>query len=338
MSKAPSASRRCAGELRCSCALIALLGSVQSALWAADTPAAYPTKPVRFVIPFPPGGGNDQLGRAYAERIGERLGQPLVADNRSGASTAIAAEIVARAPADGYTLILASSATLAVLPSLRTKLPYDPVKDFAPISQLSNSPYLLVVHPGFAAKNVKELVAVSKAKPGQINYASPGYGTSNHLAFELFKTMSGANLTHVPYKGTGPALADLLGGHVPVMFASTASVRSLVQVGKLRALGISTARRSPAMPEAAPIAELGLPGFDMASWSGLLAPRGTPRPIIDRLNAEIVAVIEAGDFRDRLSAQGFVPETSTPEAFAQHIASELVRLKKLVQAAGLTVE
>lgn len=298
----------------------------------------YPVRPVRFVIPFPPGGGNDILGRAFAERLGERLGQQWVVDNRGGASTIIAAEIVARAPADGYTLLLASNTTLAVVPSLRRKLPYDPVKDYDPISLMSSSPYLLVVHPGFPATTVQELIALAKAKPGQLNYASPGFGTSNHLSFELFKSMAGIDLTHVPYKGTGPALTDLLGGQVPVMLVSTAAVRPLVLSGKLRALGISTAKRSPAMPEVAPIAESGVPGFDNASWVGLVSPRGAPPTILARLNAEIAAVIKGGDLRERLASQGFVPEASTQQQFARHIRAELDRFRKLVKAAGLPVE
>jgi tripartite-type tricarboxylate transporter receptor subunit TctC len=305
---------------------------------AASPAPAYPTKPIRLVIPFPPGGGNDLLGRAFADRLGERLGQQMISDNRGGGSTIIAAEIVARAPADGYTLLLATNTTLAIVPSLKAKLPYDPVRDFEPVSLVSNSPYLLVVHPGIQAKSVKELIALSKSKPGQINYASPGHGTSNHLAVEMFKTMSGADLTAVPYKGTGPALADLLGGHVTVMFASTASARPLVLAGKLRALGISTAKRSPAMPEVATIAESGVPGFQMTSWAGLVAPRGTPAAIVARLNSEVAAVIQQGDLRDKLAGQGFFPQTSTPQEFAAHIRSELVRTRKVVQAAGLPVE
>ena len=317
----------------------ALLGTALPAIAsAAPTAPAYPVKPVRWVIPFPPGGGNDLLGRAFAERLGERLGQPLVPDNRGGASTLIAAEIVARAPADGYTLLMGTNTTLAVMPSLRSKLPYDPIRDFDPVSLLSSSPYLLVVHPGVPAKTVKELIALSRSKPGQLNYASPGFGTSNQLAAELFKTMSGADLTHVPYKGTAAAITDLLGGRVAVMFSSTAAVRPMVNAGKLRALGISTARRSPAMPEVAPIAESGVPGFDTASWVGLIVPRGTPRPVIARLNSEIATVIKQGELRDKLAAQGFVPEASTPEQFAEHIRSELARFKKLVQVAGLPVE
>lgn len=319
--------------------IAALLGAALPVIASAAPPApAYPVKPVRWVIPFPPGGGNDLLGRAFAERLGERLGQPLVPDNRGGASTLIAAEIVARAPADGYTLLMGTNTTLAVMPSLRSKLPYDPIRDFDPVSLLSSSPYLLVVHPGVPAKTVKELIALSRSRPGQLNYASPGFGTSNQLAAELFKTMSGADLTHVPYKGTAAAITDLLGGRVAVMFSSTAAVRPMVNAGKLRALGISTARRSPAMPEVAPIAESGVPGFDTASWVGLIVPRGTPRPVIARLNSEIATVIKQGELRDKLAAQGFVPEASTPEQFAEHIRSELARFKKLVQVAGLPVE
>ena len=280
-------------RVRCAlfCALVLAASHCGFAANASRSASDYPVKPIRLVIPFPPGGGTDMLARTFADRLGERLGQPWVPDNRGGASTIIAAEIVARAPPDGYTLIVATSATLAVLPSLKAKLPYEPVRDFDPISQLSNSPYLLVVHPTLPVLSVKELIALTKAKPGQINYASPGHGTTNHLVTELFKTMSGANLSHIPYKGTAPALADVLGGRVAVMFASTASARPLVISGKLRALGISSARRSRAMPEIAPIAESGVPGFDMVSWSGLLAPRGTPRAILGKLNAAVAAVV-----------------------------------------------
>ncbi len=331
---------------RCACRLSLLRAAtwlVASCLpFALSIPAQaaekYPTRPIRFIIPFPPGGGNDILGRAFAEKMGERMGQQWVVDNRGGASTIIAAEIVARAPADGYTLLLGTNTTLAVIPSLREKLPFDPIKDYDPISLMSTSPYLLVVHPAFQAKTVKELIALAKAKPGQINYASPGHGTSNHLSFELFKAMAGINLTHVPYKGTGPMITELLGGQVPVMLASTASVRPLVLSGKLRALGISTAKRSPAMPEIPAIAESGVPGFDTASWVGLIGPRGLSPAIIARLNSEIAAVIQSGDLRDKLASQGFVPEASTPQQFAAHIKDELGRFRRLVKTAGIKEE
>jgi tripartite-type tricarboxylate transporter receptor subunit TctC len=329
------ASRINRSSLRC--AAVALAAACLPAVTAMPAHAAekYPARPVRFVIPFPPGGGNDILGRAFAERLGERLGQQWVVDNRGGASTIIAAEIVARAPADGYTLLLGTNSTLAVVPSMRAKLPYDPIKDYDPVSLMSASPYLLVVNPGFPAKTVKELIALAKARPGQINYASPGHGTSNHLSFELFKAMAGIDVTHVPYKGTAMMITELLGGQVPVMLASTASVRPHVLSGKLRALGISTAKRSPAMPDVAPIAESGVPGFNTASWVGLVGPRGLPPAIIARLNAEIANVIRGGDLRERLASQGFVPEGSTPQQFAAHIRSELDRFRKLVTAAGI---
>ena len=316
-------------------ALCCLLAVPAVAAQAADQ---YPARPIRFVIPFPPGGGNDILGRAFAERMGERLGQPWVSDNRGGASSIIGAEIVARAPADGYTLMLGTNSTLAVVPSLRRKLPYDPIKDYDPISMMSSSPYLLVVNPAFEAKTVKELIALAKAKPGELNFASPGHGTSNHLSFEMLKLMAGIDITHIPYKGTAAMITDLLGGRVSVMLVSTASVRPHVLAGKLRALGISTARRSSAMPEVTPIAESGVPGYDTASWVGLIAPRGTPQAIIARLNAEIATVLQGGDLREKLSSQGFVPEPSTQQHFARHIRSELERFRALVQAAGIPME
>jgi tripartite-type tricarboxylate transporter receptor subunit TctC len=325
-------------SLGCVAAWLALSCFPIALAFTAQAAEKYPTRPVRFVIPFPPGGGNDILGRAFAERMGERLGQQWVVDNRGGASTIIAAGIVARAPADGYTLLLGTNTTLAVIPSLRDKLPFDPIRDYDAISLMSSSPYLLVVHPGFPATTVKELIAMAKAKPGQMNYASPGFGTSNHLSFELFKSMAGVDITHVPYKGTGPALTELLGGQVPMMLASTASVRPLVRAGKLRALGISTVKRSAAMPEVAPIAELGVPGFDTASWVGLISPRGTPPAIIARLNSEIAAVIKGGDLREKLASQGFVPDASTPQQFAAHIKDELGRFRKLVKTAGIKEE
>jgi tripartite-type tricarboxylate transporter receptor subunit TctC len=301
-------------------------------LHAADK---YPVRPVRFIIPFPPGGGNDILGRAYAEKMAERTGQPWVSDNRGGASTIIGAEIVARAPADGYTLLLGTNTTLAVVPALKQKIPFDPLKDYEHISLMSSSPYLLVVHPSVAAKSVKELVAMAKAKPGAINYASPGHGTSSHLSFELFKWTAGIDITHVPYKGTALMMTELMAGQVQVMLVSTAAARPHVRAGKMRALGISTAKRSPAMPEVAPIAESGVPGFNIASWVGLVAPRGLPPAIIARLNKETAVVMDGGDLKDKLAAQGFMPDASTPQEFVAHVRTELARLRKLVKAAGI---
>ena len=298
----------------------------------------YPTKPVRLIIPYPAGGGNDIMGRAVAERLSERLGQQVVIDNRGGASTIIGAELVARAPRDGYTLMLAPNTTLAIIPNMKANLPYDPVRDYEPVSLVSASAYLLVVHPGFPAATVKELVALAKSKPGQINYASPGHGTSNHLAAELFKAMAGVDLAHVPYKGTAQAVTDLLGGHIPVMFASTASVRQHVSAGRLRALGVSTAKRNPAVPDIPTIAEAGVPGYHSASWVGMVAPRGTARTVIEKLNSTLALVIRDGDLRQRLTGQGFDPEVSTPEQFAAYIQSELARYGKVIKAARIVME
>jgi tripartite-type tricarboxylate transporter receptor subunit TctC len=305
---------------------------------AAQAVTIYPTKPIRLVIPFPPGGGNDIVGRLLAERLGERLGQPVIADNRGGASTIIAADLIAHAPTDGYTLMLGPNTTLAVIPNLRPGLPYDPLKDFEPVSLVARSTYLLVAHPAAPFATVKELIAQAKARPGQINFASPGAGTSNHLAGEMFKQMAGINLTHVPYKGTGPAVSDLLGGHVPLMFASLASVRAHVAAGKLRGLGVSTAKRNPSLPDMPTIAESGVPGYHSNSWSGVIAPRGTPPVIITRLNSEIVGLIRDSDARQRLSAQGFDLESSTPQEFGKYIRAELARYGKIIKAAGIKLD
>ena len=305
---------------------------------AAQPAAAYPTKPIRLVIPFPPGGGNDIVGRVLAERLGERLGQQVVTDNRGGASTIIAADLVAHAPNDGYTLMLGPNTTLAVMPNLKTGLPYDPIKDFDPVSLFARSTYLLVAHPSMPFGTVKELIAQAKARPGQINFASPGAGTSNHLAGEMFKQMAGINLTHVPYKGTGPAVSDLLGGHVQLMFAAMASVRAHVAAGKLRGLAVSTANRNPSLPDMPTIAEAGVPGYHSNSWSGVILPSGTPQAIINRLNAEIVGLVRDSDALPRLSAQGFELATSTPQEFRNHIRAELERYGKVIKAAGIRLD
>ena len=315
--------------------MLALLYACAAGAQSAGT---YPVRPVRFVVPFPPGGGGDIVARAVGERLAERLGQQVVIDNRGGASTIIGAELGARAPNDGYTVMLAPNTTMAVLPSLRRDLPYDPVKDFQPITLLTTSPYLLVIHPALPAANVKELIALAKAKPGRIDYATPGRGTSNHLAAEMFRVMSGADFTHVPFKGTAQAYTSVMGGHVSMMFSSTASVLPHVRAGRLRALGISTAKRNPAVPDIPTIAEAGVPGYHAASWAGIVAPRGTPRAIVDRLNAELAAVLRENDLRQRLAAQGYDPEPSTPQAFADYIRSELDRYGKLVKAAGITMD
>jgi tripartite-type tricarboxylate transporter receptor subunit TctC len=301
-------------------------------------PGRFPTKAIRLILPFPPGGGIDIVGRAIADTLSARFGSQVVVDNRGGGSGIIAAELVARAPNDGYTLLLGNSGLLATQPNLRARLPYDPIKDYEPISLLVTSPYLLVVNPGLGISTVKELIALAKAKPNQINYGTPSLGSVSHLAAELFKAMAGVNLTHVPYKGTGPAITDLLGGQIPVMFAATASVMNFVATGRLRALAISTEKRNPALPQIPTVAEAALPGYQIASWNGLLAPRGTPQTVIARLNSEIHAVMRQGELRDRLAAQGFDAEVGSPQEFAAHIRTELARFRKLVTIANIKIE
>ena len=322
----------------CGAAALFAAAALAPAASAAQPAADYPNKPIRLVIPFPPGGGNDIVGRVLAERLGERLGQQVVTDNRGGASTIIAADLVAHAAKDGYTLMLGPNTTLAVIPNLKSGLPYDPLKDFDPVSLFARSTYLLVAHPSMPFGTVKELIAQARARPGQINFASPGAGTSNHLAGEMFKQMAGINLTHVPYKGTGPAVSDLLGGHVQLMFAAMASVRAHVAAGKLRGLGVSTAQRNPSLPDMPTIAESGIPGYHSNSWSGVILPRGTPQAIINRLNAEIVGLVRDSDALPRLSAQGFDLQTSTPREFSQYISSELARYGKVIKAAGIRLD
>ena len=324
--------------IRCMAVLLIAAGSMAAGTASAQTAGTYPAKAIRMLVAYPPGGGNDFVARAIADPLAARLGQQIIIDNRGGGGTIIAAELAARAPNDGYTLFLAPSTTLAILPHLKSKLPFDPVKDYDPVSLLVTSPYLLVVHPSLPVTSVKELIALAKAKPG-MNYASPGPGSVSQLAAELFRVMAGVNLTHVPYKGTGPAVVNVIAGHdVSVMFASTASVRTHVMQGRLRGLAVTAAQRLPELPGIPTIAEAALPGYQMNSWNGVVAPRGTPRPVIAKLNSELLAVMRQDAVRQRLSAQGLDPEPGTPQEFAAHIRAELVRFGKLIKTAHITVE
>ncbi len=314
-------------------ALTVLLGSLAAP--AANAQSAYPTKPIRLIVPYPASGGNDILGRVVAERLSERLGQQIVVDNRGGAATAIGAELAARAPADGYTLLLATVTTLAVNPNLKSRLPYDTERDFAPVSMLASQPYLLVVHPSIKVTSVKELIALAKSKPGALNFASPGVGSNGHLAGELMNSMAGVKMVHVGYKGTGPAINDLLGGHVSVMFATLPSVEGHVKAGRLTGLAVSTTQRAPAMPSVPTVAEAGVPGYSIRSWNGLMVPRGTPTAVIRRLSSELIATLDHPDFRQRLVKIGFDPDPSSPEEFAAFIKSEVALYARIVKAAGL---
>lgn len=297
---------------------------------------AFPDKPIRLVVPYPPGGFTDILGRLLAEKLQPALGQPVVIDNRGGGGSTIGTAFVARAPADGHTLLLVAP-DIAINESLLAgRLTYDARKDFAPVMQAAWSPMALVVHPSLAARNVAELVALARARPGQINVASGGNGTGSHLALELFKARAGVNLVHVPYKGNGPATTDLLGGNVSAMFLQYAVAKPHADSGKLRVLATPSGRRSPAMPEVPTIAESGgsLEGFDVQPWFGIVAPAGTPAPIVERLNAELARVMQAPDVQQRLAAVGAQPTTTTPQAFARFIDSEIARWAEVVRTSG----
>ena len=305
---------------------------------ACATAQAWPAKSIRMIIPFPPGGTTDIVGRIAAQKLGEALGQQVVPDNRPGAAGNIGTELVAKAPPDGYTLLTAPGSTLTIHPSLYAKLPFDPLKDFAPITIVAAVPNALVVHPSLPVRNVKELVALAKARPGQLNYASTGAGQSTHLSMELFKTMAGVNIVHVPYKGSAPAVTDLLGGHVSLMFDNMPSALPHVKAGKLRALAVSTTKRSPVTPEVPTVAESGLPGFEVSAWFAVLAPAATPREIVNRAHGILVKALQSSDVRERLSSQGAEPIGNTPEQFTAQMKRDLAKWAKVVRDANIRLD
>jgi tripartite-type tricarboxylate transporter receptor subunit TctC len=311
-----------------------LAGAILLAAPAAAQPD-YPTRPIRLIVPYPPGGPTDLIGRVVSDLVGKRLGQQIIVDNRGGAATVIGAELAARAPADGYTLLLATITTLAVTPALQKKLPYHPERDFAPISMLAAQPYLLASSPSLPAPSVKQLVAYAKANPGKLNFASAGIGSGAHLAGEMLKHMAALDVVHVPYKGTGPAITDLISGQVSYMFGGISAIQPHAQAGKLRVLAVSTAKRSPALPDVPTVAEGGVTGYGTSTWNSLVAPRGTPQPILARLNAETVAALGQPEVRDRLRTQGIDADPGTPAQLSAHIKSELARFDKLIRAIGL---
>jgi len=319
-------------------AAIACIAALEGAAPAAAQAPAYPTKPIRLVVPFPPAGATDILARAVAQKLTEVWGQSVVVDNRPGAGGNIGSELVARAAPDGYTLEMGTVGTHAINSSLYAKMPYDHVKDFAPVILVAAVPNVLVVNPAVPANSVRELIAYAKANPGKLNFASSGSGTSIHLSGELFKVMAGVEMTHVPYKGSAPALQDLLGGQVQLMFDNLPPSLPQIKAGKLRALGVTTAARSPALPDVPTIAESGLPGFESSSWFGVLAPAGTPPAIIAKLNAEIAKWLATPEAKDRLVAIGANGAGGSPEDFAKHIAAETAKWAKVVKESGAKVD
>jgi tripartite-type tricarboxylate transporter receptor subunit TctC len=297
----------------------------------------YPAKPVRVIVPFPPGAGVDIVTRLVTPRVGEALGHQLIVDNRAGAAGHIGAELAAKAPPDGYTLLLAP-ASIVISQSLYTRLSYNLEKDFEPIAPVASAPFVLVVHPSLPIRNVKEFIAFARARPGEVNYASTGNGGSPHLAMELFRRQVNINIVHIPYKGTPPAVTDIIAGQVSVMFGNTLSVLPHIQSGRLRALAVSSARRSAAAPSLPTIAESGARGFDATTWFGLYAPAGISRDIVVRLNSEVRRSVQLPDIREKLLAQGADPMTATPEEFRKFVHDEIIKWGAAVKATGVRLE
>jgi tripartite-type tricarboxylate transporter receptor subunit TctC len=316
-----------------SCALAA--GAVAVAAHAQER-AAWPQRPIRVIVPFAPGGGLDLTTRLIGQKLTEQWGQNIVVDARPGAATIVGTEIAARAPADGYTL-LAITTTFAINPSLYPKLPYDPLKDFAPVTQLNSQPNIVVVSPSSPVKTVKDLIAAAKAKPAEFTFASPGAGSAPHLSAELFKRMAGIDMLHVPYKGIPPAVTDVIGGRVSMLFTTTISAAPHVAAGKLRALAITSAQRQPSMPEVPTIAET-LPGYEAQAFQGLVAPAGVPRAVVDKIAAGVAAALKSREVADRFALDGATAVGSTPREFSAFLQRETQKWGKVVREAGIKLE
>jgi tripartite-type tricarboxylate transporter receptor subunit TctC len=297
----------------------------------------YPNKPIKLVIPFPPAGATDVLGRALAQKMSEALSQPVVVENRPGAGSTIGSEMVAKAAPDGYTLLLASG-SICIAANVYSKLNLDPDKSFAPISLVGQVPHILVVHPSVKANSVKDLIALAKTRPGELNAASQGNGTLSHMELEMLKTSAGVDIVHVPYKGSSTVMSDLVAGNVQIFFDSVTSSMPMVKKGSLKVLGVASPKRLPFAPEIPTMAESGLPGFDAANWFALMAPAGTPKEIVQLLNAQMVKIAAMPDLREKLSAQGIIVESSTPEQMSALVKSDLARWGKLAKQAGVRLD
>jgi tripartite-type tricarboxylate transporter receptor subunit TctC len=319
-----------------------MLGAALGLLVLAGSAAAeaddYPNRPITLVVPFPPGGSTTIVARIIGDKLAEALGQQIVVDNRGGAGGTIGTRAVSKSAPDGYTLLLGYTGTLAIGPTLYPGAGYDPRKDFEPIGMIGHAPNSLVVHPSFNVHSVKELIAYAKANPGKVNYGSAGVGTVSHVAGVYFANAAGIQLTHIPYKGTGPALADLLGGHIPMAFAPIPATHASIAEGTLRGLAVTSAKRSSLLPDVPTIAEAGVPGFEASLFYGLVAPAGTPRPIIDKLNKALRDVLATDEVRKRLATDGAEPVPGTPEAYAIHIDQDETKWSKVVRDAGARAE
>ena len=320
-------------------ATVAVAAAALTSLAAyAQGPAdAYPAKPVRVVIGLAPGGGTDIQARLFAQKLSENMGRPFVVENRTGAGGTIAYALTAKSPPDGYTLLGVTSG-YTITPAVYSKLPYDPVKDFAPISLVVQAPFLLLTHPSLPVRSVKDLLALARAKPSMLDCGSAGHGSSTHMAFELFRTLAGVKITHIPYKGTGPALVDAMAGQVHMLFGNVLSSLTHVKAGRLRALAVTTAQRSRVLPDLPTITESGVPGYENSTWFGLLAPAGTPAAVLGRLNSELVKASQSPDIVERIAPDGGEPVGSTPEEFGRHLAAEIVRWRKVVKDADIKIE
>lgn len=300
--------------------------------------ANYPNRPIRLIVPFPPGGGNDILARAIGQRLSEVIGQAVIIDNRAGAGGEVGATVAAQAAPDGYTMMLGSVGNLAHNPALKANLSYDPVRDYAPVSLLATSAFIVVVNPSLPAKNVRELIALAKAKPGTINYCTPGMGSSFHMTTELFKYATGIDMVHVPYKGSAPALIELIAGQTQISFSTMPPALPHVKAGKLRAIAVTSAKRAAVTPDIPTVSESGVPDFVVENWQGIVVPRQTPPAIVQKLNRDLAAALKRPGMVEVLSAQGLEAATSTPEAFGELIKSEVAKYTKVVKAANIKID
>lgn len=308
-------------------------------VWSSTASAqAYPSKPIRMVVHFPPGGPTDLVARMLGQKMTDTWGQQVIVENRPGAGGIVGVETVVRAPPDGYTLLFATGGSMSVAPAIGTKTSYDVFKDLAPISLVVINPQILVLHPSVPANSVKELIKLAKSRPGQINYASVGPGSPQHLGMEMLKHLTGIDMVHIPYKGTAPAITDVLAGHVSLMFNSMPSVLQYTKIGRLKGLAVSTARRSPAAPEIPTVAEAGVPGFQYGTWYGILGPAAMPKDIVTKLNAEVVRILKDKDVASRLAREGAEPAPGTPEDLAKYMRSEYDQWRKTIAAAKLKLD
>jgi tripartite-type tricarboxylate transporter receptor subunit TctC len=316
----------------------AAAASMLASLCAAAGAQVYPSKPIRLIVAFPPGGSTDIIARIVGQKLGERLGQQVVIDNRGGAGGTLGTEIAARASPDGYTLTMGTTSTHVIAAGAYAKLKYDPVRDFEPLTLVATTPYLLVVHPGVKANTLKEFIALAKSQPGKLNYASAGTGTTTQLAMEMLKTAASIDVVHVPYNGNGPANTATLGGQVQALFGSMPAVLTQAKAGRLRPLAVGTPKRSPSLPDVPSVAESGYPGFDASLWLGFFAPKGTAAPILKRLQAELTAIAQSAEMKEQFERNGAEPLTNTPAEFTKLIKVEIEKYAKVIKAAGIKLE